>query len=146
MPTTTKRKAAKKPAAAKKKQTTKRAAPPPRSETEMVRRYLDALLAPKPRGPLSSPQWIEARLNEVKEGLANDGLGSLERLAMTQKRLDLERQLQVANFNGGRSLDQLEVDFVIVAASYAERKGITYPAWRQVGVPAAVLRKAGINA
>lgn len=145
MPTTTKRKAAKKPAAAK-KQTTKRAAPQPRSETEMVRRYLDALLAPKPRGPLSSPQWLEERLNEVKEALSNDGLGSLERLAMTQKRLDLERQLQVANFNGGRSLEQLEVEFVVVAASYSERKGITYPAWRQVGVPAAVLRKAGINA
>ncbi len=31
------------------------------------------------------------------------------------------------------------------AAKYAERKGISYAAWRELGVPADVLKKAGIS-
>ena len=36
--------------------------------------------------------------------------------------------------------------FVEAAAPYGERKGISYKAWREVGVPAAVLKRAGIRA
>ena len=38
-------------------------------------------------------------------------------------------------------------DEVIVAAgaAYSERKGISYAAWREIGVPAAVLKRAGIS-
>ena len=35
--------------------------------------------------------------------------------------------------------------FVQVAATYSARKGISYAAWRAVGVDAAVLNKAGIG-
>ena len=42
-------------------------------------------------------------------------------------------------------LRKLEGDFVEVAKSYAERKGISYASWRDVGVPAATLTKAGIK-
>jgi hypothetical protein len=38
----------------------------------------------------------------------------------------------------------LETDFIRVAGAYAQRKGITYHAFRAVGVPAATLKKAGI--
>ncbi len=31
------------------------------------------------------------------------------------------------------------------AKSYGERKGISYEAWRQLGVPAEVLKRAGIT-
>ena len=31
------------------------------------------------------------------------------------------------------------------AKNYCERKGITYSTWREVGVPAEVLKKAGIS-
>jgi hypothetical protein len=31
------------------------------------------------------------------------------------------------------------------AASYGARKGITYAAWREVGVPVSVLKAAGIS-
>jgi hypothetical protein len=41
-------------------------------------------------------------------------------------------------------VDQLEEAFVAVARSYGERHGISYAAWRELGVPAAVLRRAGI--
>ena len=39
----------------------------------------------------------------------------------------------------------LENDFVRVAKSFSERKGISYKAWREVGVPARVLKLAGIH-
>ena len=41
-------------------------------------------------------------------------------------------------------LEAIESAFVEHAASYAGRKGISYTAWREQGVPAAVLSKAGI--
>ena len=37
-----------------------------------------------------------------------------------------------------------EADFVAVAREYATQKRIGYKAWRSVGVPAAVLKRAGI--
>jgi hypothetical protein len=39
----------------------------------------------------------------------------------------------------------LAANFVAYAKSYSDRKGISYTAWRQFGVPADVLRKAGIQ-
>ena len=42
-------------------------------------------------------------------------------------------------------LDELEAGFVEHARSYSERKGISYSAWRETGVPAAALKKAGIS-
>ena len=42
-------------------------------------------------------------------------------------------------------ISELEDAFVEVAVSYSGRKGITYSAWREVGVPAATLKRAGIS-
>ena len=42
-------------------------------------------------------------------------------------------------------LQQLEAAFVKAAAAYAKRKSISYAAWREVGVPADVLKRAGIT-
>jgi hypothetical protein len=39
----------------------------------------------------------------------------------------------------------LEAGFVSVAAAYSTRKGISYAAWRAVGVEPTVLKKAGIS-
>ena len=42
-------------------------------------------------------------------------------------------------------LAALEEDFVAAARAYGERKGISYAAWREAGVDAAVLKRAGIS-
>ena len=42
-------------------------------------------------------------------------------------------------------LTELEDAFAEAAAAYGDRKGITYGAWREVGVPAAMLKRAGIS-
>ena len=41
-------------------------------------------------------------------------------------------------------MTQLEADFVSAARGYSARKGITYAAWREIGVPAPVLTAADI--
>ena len=45
----------------------------------------------------------------------------------------------------GLDLQQLEAGFIECAWEYGNRKGITYTAWREVGVPAATLKAAGIT-
>jgi hypothetical protein len=44
----------------------------------------------------------------------------------------------------GVDMAALEQAFAEVAASYSDRQGISYASWREVGVPAAVLKRAGI--
>ena len=41
-------------------------------------------------------------------------------------------------------LTKMEASFAEVASAYSDRKGISYGAWRSAGVPAAVLKKAGV--
>jgi hypothetical protein len=42
-------------------------------------------------------------------------------------------------------IEELEDAFVGIAASYSVRQGISYQSWREVGVPASVLARAGIS-
>jgi hypothetical protein len=60
-----------------------------------------------------------------------------------QERRDLEQELE--SFGSAVDVRELEGAFVKVAKSYAERKGISYASWRDVGVSAATLTKAGIK-
>ena len=43
------------------------------------------------------------------------------------------------------AFEAFEADFVAVAQAYSRRKGITWAAWREVGVPRRVLEAAGIE-
>ena len=42
-------------------------------------------------------------------------------------------------------MDALEAEFVGVAKSYSDSKSISYASWRDVGVPASMLKRAGIS-
>jgi hypothetical protein len=57
--------------------------------------------------------------------------------------MDLQKELDTMGTTV--DLSSLESDFVKTASKYAERKGISYAAWRELGVPADVLKKAGIS-
>ena len=65
------------------------------------------------------------------------------RLELVQEKIDLQRQLE--NLGGDVDLSALEADFIAAARPYAERKGISYAAFRAVGVPAATLKAAGVS-
>ena len=54
-------------------------------------------------------------------------------------------QAELATVGNSVDLEALEKNFVKVARQYGERKGISYSAWRTVGVSANVLQQAKIS-
>ena len=107
-----------------------------RRESAAIKTYLESLQVTKKRGRRPSPE----RVDELNEQAASEP-DPLKRLELVQKRLDVERQLAAPTVDR----EGLEAGFVEYAASYGERKGISYAAWREVGVPASVLKAAGIR-
>ncbi|HUP71039.1 MAG TPA: hypothetical protein VM142_14695 [Acidimicrobiales bacterium] len=107
-----------------------------------MRRYLEALEAHRPkRGRKRTPESIERRLSVIEERLA--GADPLSRLQLVQERMDLQEELTTKSETV--DLTGLESQFVAAARDYGERKGISYGAWREAGVDAAVLKRAGIR-
>ncbi|MBV8982025.1 MAG: hypothetical protein JO086_14070 [Acidimicrobiia bacterium] len=113
-----------------------------REQGRAVRRYLEALEAHKPRrGRKRTPESMQKRLATIEEKLPD--ADPLTRLQLVQERMDLQRQLDAADSTV--DLQELEDEFVKAAADYSRRKGITYAAWRELGIDPAVLRRASIR-
>lgn len=115
-----------------------------RVETAAVRDYLEALEGNKPkRGRQVSPETLEARRAAIDEQIAAGDLKPLKQLELMQNRRDIEAQL--AALADEPDMSTVEAGFVAHAASYGQRKGIQHATWREAGVPADVLGKAGIS-
>ena len=113
-----------------------------RAQGRAVRLYLEAIEANKPkRGRKRTPDTIQKRLGTITAELPT--ADPLKRLQLTQEQLDLESEL--ASSATTVDLSALEKDFIAAASGYASRKGISYSAFRSVGVTPAVLRAAGIS-
>jgi hypothetical protein len=113
-----------------------------REQGRAVRRYLEALDANKPRrGRKRSPESVKKRLATIESEI--DTADPLRRVHLVQERSDLQAELETSEPKV--DMDALEKGFVEAAAPYSERKGITYATWREVGVPAGVLSRAGIS-
>jgi hypothetical protein len=113
-----------------------------RSQGRAVRNYLEALEATKPkRGRKRTPDSIKKRLAAIDAAMAD--ADKLTELKLRQEKVNLERELEVGSV--AVDLTALEQDFVAVANAYGNRQGITYQVWRDTGVPAAVLKQAGIG-
>jgi hypothetical protein len=52
---------------------------------------------------------------------------------------------ELASTDDSVDMQAIENEFVAAAAPYGARKGITYAAWRSMGVDPAVLRRANIK-
>ncbi len=115
-----------------------------RRQGHAVRRYLVALEQNKPRrGRQVTAESLNERLAEVEARIAD--ADPLQRVHLIQERRNLERRLQNRTEEPGDDLPTLEAAFIEVAAEYGERKGVDYATWREAGVPAEVLQKAGIH-
>ena len=113
-----------------------------RAEGRAVKVYLDALEQQKPRrGRKRTPDSIAKRLTAIEKQLGD--ASSLQRLQLVQERRDLETEL--AGMDTTVDLTALEAAFVKVAKDYSARKGIEYASWRELGVGADVLKKAGVT-
>ena len=113
-----------------------------RTEGRIVREYLEGLRASKPRrGRKRTPESVKARLAKIESEL--DGANPIDELLLIQERRDLEDEL--SKMSQTVDMSALEGAFVGVAKSYSESKKISYASWRDVGVDASVLKRAGIN-
>ncbi len=112
-----------------------------RRQGKAVRDYLAVIDMDRRRGPRLSKEQLEEKIRDCQAQIdAEDD--PVKRLDLVQKRLDYEDRLA----ENGEEIDlsSLEKSFVQVAQAYGERKGISYTAWREIGVPAAVLKDAGV--
>jgi hypothetical protein len=113
-----------------------------RNESRAVRLYLEALEANRPkRGRKRSTETMQARLESIDADIAT--ADPLRRVKLIQEKLDLETALGATE--DAVDLSELEAGFIQSAKGYSERKGISYAAWRQLGIAPAVLREAGIS-
>jgi len=113
-----------------------------REQGRGVRLYLEALEKNRPkRGRKRTSDSITKRLDTIEQRLLD--ADPLTRLHLIQERLNLQNELE--SLKAKTDLTELEKGFVSAARSYGERKGITHAAWRALGVPPDVLRKAGIS-
>jgi hypothetical protein len=113
-----------------------------REQGRAVRAYLEALDRNKPkRGRKRTPDSVQRRLNTIADKIPT--VDPLTKLHLIQERMDLETEL--ATMSETVDLGSLEKEFVGVARDYGRRKGIAYAAWRELGVAADVLQKAGIG-
>jgi hypothetical protein len=114
-----------------------------RQVSAVVDRYLAALHVPKQRGRKVSPATLQARLASAEEKLKH--ASGVARLTAAQDVRDLRKRLADLANRGATDIKSLEAAFVRVAKKFGEKRGIGYGAWRDAGVPAAVLKKAGVR-
>lgn len=114
-----------------------------RAEATAVKLYLTAIASSaRRRGRQFTPEELQVRIDAVNEEIA--AAPAATRVFLVQKRIDLEHRLDAAQ-TVEVDIEPLQEEFVRVAAEFGVRKGISYDAFREVGVPAAVLRDAGVR-
>jgi hypothetical protein len=111
-----------------------------RLEARSVKAYL-ASLGPKKRGRPVSKDSLQKRISDIDSKLKTEA-NPLRRLDLMQSRAEAEQTL--GTVGTGPDQEALAADFVKHARAYSDRKGSSYATWREFGVPADVLRKAGI--
>lgn len=111
-------------------------------ETAAVRSYLEALRSARPkRGRQRTVESVQRRLDEIEsQGPSADVIAELK---VVQERLGLISELTA--LRTAVDISAVEAQFISVAKSYSVRTGVSYAAWRTVGVPAATLKAAGIG-
>ena len=113
-----------------------------RNESRAVARYLEALEAHRPKqGRKRTAESVARQLAQTETELK--AATGIVRLELLQRQRDLRAEAE--RLAEGVDLSALEAEFVKVARAYGERKGITYGTWRDFGVAADVLKKAGIQ-
>lgn len=112
-----------------------------RAQGRAVRAYLAALQSQAKRGPKLTADKLKNRIETTQQAIDSEP-DPARRVELIQQRLNDEERLAAGTDEV--DIDALEGEFVEAVGPYSERKGISYSAWREVGVPAAVLSRAGI--
>jgi hypothetical protein len=114
-----------------------------RAQGRVVRHYLEALERNRPRrGRKRTADSIRKQLTQIEGKLG--AADPLQRLHLIQSRHDLSAGLGKQD-GSVEDIATFEKEFIHAARAYGDRKGITYATWREAGVPAKVLERAGIH-
>ncbi len=111
-----------------------------REETAAIKAYLELLGDRRPGRPVTTDS-VNAKIAKLEAKLAADS-DPLVKVTVTQALLDAKAQLKSLSTEVDTAA--AEAGFVKYAKAYSARKGISYTAWRSVGVSSEVLKKAGI--
>ena len=120
----------------------KRALAEGRTMSATVDRYLVAVNTPKRRGRKVTRATLEQRLADARTRLKT--ATGVEKLLAAQEVRDLQAKTAQLDSSGAADVKSLESDFVRIAKKFGENRGVTYSAWRDAGVSAEVLRRAGV--
>jgi len=113
-----------------------------REQGRAIRAYLEALESTKPkRGRKRTADSIKKRIDVIERELEN--ADPLKALNLRQERRNLYGEL--AGIDDKVDMAEVEAGFVAAAKSYGDRRGIAYEVWREAGVTAEVLQRAGIS-
>jgi len=113
-----------------------------RRQSRAIKAYLEALDTPKRRGRPVTPETLQKKIDDLDAKLRAEP-DPLRRVDLIQARLEAEEAL--SGLEATENLDGLEAGFVAYGSAYSDRKGISYAAWREAGVPAPVLKEAGVK-
>jgi len=103
---------------------------------------IEALEQSRPkRGRKRTRETIEQQLAAATADA--QAASGMKRLEAIQRRNDIHREL--ASLETMIDITDIESQFIDVAHSYSDRKGIDYATWREFGVTADVLSQAGIT-
>ena len=91
--------------------------------------------------PARSRANLEQRRAQIERWIVEES-SPIREVELIQQRLDIDAQ--IGQIDQAQRLPEPEEAFVKVAASWAKRSGISAAALREVGVPASVLRRAGL--
>ena len=120
----------------------KRALAEGRSMSATVDRYLSAVNTPQRRGRKISKEALVARLADAR--VTAKSASGIDRLFAAQAVRDLQTRIANMESAGSTDIKSLEAAFVKIAKRFGENRGIGYGAWRDAGVPAVVLKMAGV--
>lgn len=113
-----------------------------RAQGRAIGEYLDAVAAHKPkRGRQRTQETVQRQMQETETSLRT--ATGTARVELVQQKRNLE--VELAGMQAQVNLTALEAAFVQHASAYAQRKEISYAAFREVGVAAEVLDRAGIK-
>ena len=112
-----------------------------RRESRAIKLYLQALGNRRPGRPVTAAS-LGKRISDLEAKIAGE-TDPLKAVDLRQSRIEAEQAL--ARAESAADMSELEKGFVKNAKGDSTRKGISYSAWREAGVPATMLKQAGIS-
>jgi len=115
-----------------------------RDQTRAVNNYLAALGSTKKRrGRQVTVESLQTRLDKAVTELAGDP-SPVEKLLLTEQVKKLKHDIEAKRATTAVDLPKLEAEFIRVAKSFADHRGITRATFIENGVEKRVLEAAGI--